>query len=162
MSEGIENRLDALGLVLPATPKLPPGVAIPFDWVRVHGDRVFVSGHGPLAADGTPAGPFGKVPTAVSLEEAQHAARLTALAIIAALKTALGDLDRITAWAIVNGFVNAEPGYPQTTAVLNPFSDLILEVFGPETGAHARTAIGVATVPLNLPLVVSAELHLAS
>jgi enamine deaminase RidA (YjgF/YER057c/UK114 family) len=157
----IESRLDSLGLVLPAPPKLPPGVTIPFDWVRVRGHRVFVSGHGPLAEDGSPAGPFGKVPSEVSLEDAQHSARLTALAIVAALKTTLGDLDRIAAWAMVNGFVNAESGYAQTTAVLNPFSDLILEVFGPEIGAHARTAIGVATLPLDLPLVVSAELELA-
>ena len=62
---------------------------------------------------------------------------------------------------IVNGFLNADPSYAQTTLVLNPFSDLIRELFGPEVGAHARTAIGVATVPLNLPLVVSAEVELS-
>lgn len=56
--------------------------------------------------------------------------------------------------------MNADPGYEQTTLVLNPFSDIILAVFGPAIGAHARTAIGVATVPLNLPLVVSAEVEL--
>lgn len=160
MSDAIENRLSELGLVLPAAPKLPPGVTIPFEWVRVHGDHVFVSGHGPLAEDGTPASPFGKVPTEVSLEDAQHSARLTALAVMAALKAAVGDLDRIAAWVMVNGFVNAEPGYAHTTLVLNPFSELILAVFGSDVGAHARTAIGVATVPLNLPLVVSPELHL--
>ena len=62
---------------------------------------------------------------------------------------------------MVNGFVKADPGYAQTTLVLNPFSDLILDVFGPEVGAHARTAIGVSTVPLNLPLVVAAEVELS-
>ena len=62
---------------------------------------------------------------------------------------------------MVNGFVNADPGYAQTTLVLNPFSDLILDVFGPEVGAHARTAVGVAAVPLNLPLVVSAQIELS-
>jgi enamine deaminase RidA (YjgF/YER057c/UK114 family) len=143
------------------SPKLPPGVAIPFDWVRVRGNRALVSGHGPLAPDGTPAGPFGKVPSEVSLEAAQASARLTALAVLAGLEKAIGDLDRISGWAIVNGFVNADPGYAQTTLVLNPFSDLILEVFGSDVGAHARTAIGVATVPLNLPLVVSAEVELS-
>src|SRR5687767_8525701 len=109
MAGSIETRLDELGLVLPAAPKLPPGVTIPFDWVRVSGARAFVSGHGPLAEDGTPAGPFGKVPSEVSLDEAQHSARLTACAVIAALKEVLGDLDRISAWAMVNGFVNADP-----------------------------------------------------
>ena len=157
----IEKRLDELGLALPMSPKLPPGVTVPFDWVRVRGRRAFVSGHGPLAHDGTPAGPFGKVPSEVPLEAAQEAARLTALAVLAALKEAIGELDRISGWAMVNGFVNAEPGYPQTTLVLNPFSDLILKVFGSDVGAHARTAIGVATVPLNLPLIVSAEVELS-
>jgi enamine deaminase RidA (YjgF/YER057c/UK114 family) len=157
----IETRLNELGLTLPASPKLPPGVTISFEWVRIRGKRALVSGHGPLAPDGTPAGPFGKVPSEVSLEDAQESARLTALAVIAGLKHAIGDLDRIAGWAMVNGFVNADPGYAQTTLVLNPFSDVIRDVFGPDIGAHARTAIGVATVPLNLPLVVSAEVELS-
>lgn len=157
----IEKRLVERGLTLPAEPKLPPGVEIPFRWVHVRGSRAFVSGHGPLTEDGTPAGPFGRVPTDVSLEEAQQSARLTGLAILAALKSALGDLDRITAWLTIDGFINADPGYSQTTLVLNPLSELILNVFGDDIGAHARTAIGVAAVPLNLPLVVAAELEVS-
>jgi enamine deaminase RidA (YjgF/YER057c/UK114 family) len=157
----IETRLNELGLTLPASPKLPPGVTISFEWVRIRGNRAFVSGHGPFAPDGTPAGPFGKVPSEVPLEEGQESARLTALAVIAGLREAIGDLDRIASWAMVNGFVNADPGFAQTTLVLNPFSDLILDVFGRDIGVHARTAIGVATVPLNLPLVVSAEVDLS-
>jgi YjgF/chorismate_mutase-like, putative endoribonuclease len=156
----IETRLNELGLTLPASPKLPPGVTISFEWVRVRGKRAFVSGLGPLAPDGSFAGPFGKVPSEVPLEAAQESARLTALAVIAGLQEAIGDLDRIAGWAMVNGFVNADPGFAQTTLVLNPFSDLVLDVFGPDIGAHARTAIGVATAPLNLPLVVSAEVEL--
>ena len=161
MASGIEHRLDQLGLMLPSTPTLPPGLTISFEWVQVRGTIAFVSGHGPLAPDGSPAGPFGKVPSEVPLEAAQESARLTALAMIAGLKQAIGDLDRIAGWAVVNGFVNADPGYAQTTLVLNPFSDLILDVFGPDVGAHARTAVGVATVPLNLPLVVSAQIDLS-
>jgi YjgF/chorismate_mutase-like, putative endoribonuclease len=156
----VETRLNELGLTLPASPKLPPGVTISFEWVQIRGNRALVSGHGPLAPDGTPAGPFGKVPNEVPLEAAQESARLTALAMIAGLREAIGDLDRIAGWAMVNGFVNADPGFAQTTLVLNPFSDLILDVFGTDIGAHARTAIGVVTVPLNLPLVVSAEVEL--
>ena len=125
-----------------------------------HGNFHRAVGHGPLGPDGSPAGPFGKVPSEVSLEAAQQSARLTALAVIAGLTRAIGDLDRIAGWTMVNGFVNADPGYAQTTLVLNPFSDLILDVFGADVGAHARTAIGVAAVPLNLPLVVSAEIEL--
>ena len=155
----IEDRLADLSLSLPGSPKLPPGVTIPFEWVRVRGRRAFVSGHGPLASDGAPAGPFGKVPSEVSLEAAHESARLTALAMLASLKETIGELDRIVAWGIVNGFVNADPGYAQTTLVLDYLSDLILEIFGPDIGAHARTAIGVATVLLNLPLVVSAEVE---
>ena len=157
----IERRLTDSGLTLPASPKLPPWVTISFEWVRVRGKRAFVSGHGPLTSDGTPAGPFGKVPSEVALEAAQESARLTALSMVANLKAAVGDLDRIVAWDVVNGFVNADPGYAQTTLVLNPLSDLILKIFGPDVGAHARTAIGVATVPLNLPLVASAEVELS-
>ena len=62
---------------------------------------------------------------------------------------------------MVNGFINADPGYSQTTAVMNPLSDLILELYGTEAGAHARTAIGVATVPLDLPLVIAAEVAIS-
>jgi enamine deaminase RidA (YjgF/YER057c/UK114 family) len=111
----IERRLDELGLTLPASAALPPGVEIPFAWVRVRGNRAFVSGHCALAADGSPAGPFGKVPSEVTLQEAQHSARLATLAVLASLKATLGDLDRVSAWLMVNGYVNAEPGYPQTT-----------------------------------------------
>jgi enamine deaminase RidA (YjgF/YER057c/UK114 family) len=98
----------------------------------------------------------------VPLEQAQESARLATLAILASLKQALGDLDRVTAWLMVNGFVNADPGYPQTTLVMNPFSELIVELYGPDAGAHARTAIGVSTVPLNLPVVVAAEVAVRS
>ena len=158
----VEERLSELGLRLPGKLRLPPGVEIPFQWVRVRGNRGFVSGHGALAADGSPAGPFGKVPSEVPLKQAQASCQLAALAVLASLRTALEDLDRVSAWLIVNGFVNAEPAYAQTTSVLNPFSELIIDVFGSDVGSHARTAIGVTTVPLNLPVVVSAEVEIAT
>jgi enamine deaminase RidA (YjgF/YER057c/UK114 family) len=151
-----EQRVAELGLQLPPAPLLPPGVEIPFDWVRVVGERCMLSGHGALAMDGSPAGPFGRVPSEVSLEDAQESARLTVLAMLGALRLTLGSLDRVRDWVTLNGFVNADPGYPQTTAVLNPASDLLLEVFG-EHGRHARSAIGVAALPLNLPVIMSAE-----
>jgi enamine deaminase RidA (YjgF/YER057c/UK114 family) len=122
----------------------------------VVGERCVLSGHGALGSDGAPAGPFGRVPSEVSLEEAQESARSTLLAMLGAVRLALGSLDRVRDWVALNGFVNADPGYPQTTAVLNPASDLLLEVFG-EHGRHARTAIGVAALPLNLPVIMSAE-----
>ncbi len=122
----VERRLDQLGLTLPAEAALPAGVEIPFAWVRIRGTRAYVSGHGALAADGSPAGPFGKIPSEVTPEEAQQSARL---ATLASLKATLGDLDRVAAWLMVNGYVNAEPGYPQTTAVLNPSSELSIGLY---------------------------------
>jgi len=154
-----ERRVSELGLQLPPEPLLPPGVRIPFDWVRVVGERCVLSGHGALSADGAPAGPFGRVPSEVPLEAAQDSARLAVLAMMGALRVALGSLDRVSDWVSLSGFINADPGYGQTTAVLNPASDLLHEVFG-EHGRHARTAIGVAALPLNLPVIMSAEVIL--
>lgn len=156
------ERLRAIGLSVPAAPVMPPTVATTFSWVRVVGERVLVSGHGPVDADGRPAGPFGRVPDEVGLEQAQQSARLTAASVIADVERAVGDLDRIDAWLTVTGFVQAEPGYPRTTAVLNSFSQVVLDVFGPVVGEHARTAVGVAALPLGLPVVVAAELHLSA
>lgn len=155
----VRDRLRDLGLALPDAPAMP--VTTTFSWVRVVRDRVLVSGHGPQQPDGTPAGPFGRVPDPVSLEQAQQSARLAALAVLAGVERAVGDLDRVDAWLTVTGFVQAEPGYARTTAVLNSFSEVVLDVFGPAVGQHARTAIGVAALPLDLPVVVAAELHLA-
>jgi enamine deaminase RidA (YjgF/YER057c/UK114 family) len=158
----VADRLKDLGLDLPAAPQLPPGVVATFRWVRVAGDRVLVSGHGPLRADGTPAGPFGRVPDEVSLEQAQQSARLTAMSVLRDVGDEIGDLERVTAWVSVSGFVQARPGYDKTTAVLNAFSKVVLDVFGTEVGMHARTAIGVAALPLNLPVIVAAELQVRS
>ena len=81
------------------------------------------------------------MPDEVSLVDAQGSARLAALSVIASVQRAVGDLDRVDAWLTISGFVNATPGYPQTTAVLNTFSEVVLEVFGPAIGEHSRTAI---------------------
>src|SRR5689334_1212668 len=78
----IEARLDALGLALPEPFAAPPGLNVPFSWVRVAGNRAYIAGHGPQALDGSMAGPFGKVGLDVSADEAYQAARLTALAIL--------------------------------------------------------------------------------
>ena len=156
----VAERLDHRGLTLPAPPAMPPGVAISFAWVRVIRPRVLVSGHGAQNPDGGPAGPFGRVPDQVSLDDAQESARRAALSVISSVQSEVGDLDRIEAWLSVSGFVNAQPGYARTTAVLNAFSEVVLDVFGPEVGRHARTAIGVAALPLDLPVVAGAELQL--
>lgn len=156
----IEAKLQALGLVLPEAPKVPPEIKISFAWTRRRGNRVYVAGHSPLSPDGSPAGPFGKVPSEVVLEHAQDAARKTGLAILSSLKRELNDLDRVAAWLMVYGMVNADPGYPQTTNVINGFSDLILELYGPEIGHHARSAVGMAALPLNNAVTIAAEVEI--
>lgn len=153
----IEQRIAELGLVLPPPLRLPPGVSLPFPWVNIRGDRAWISGHGPQAPDGSTAGPFGTVGGAVTIEQAQESARLTALAMLGSLQRALGDLDRIQGWCRVHGMINAAPGFTQTPAVLNGFTNLILEVFGPDVGRHARTAVGVCALPHDIPVEIEAE-----
>lgn len=155
-----DDALSRLGLTLPPPASPPPGFDFHFAPVRISGTRVFVAGHMPQAPDGSLCGPFGTVPSQVALSAAQDAARNTAMSILASLKQAFGSLDRISAWLLVSGFVNADPGFPQTTHVMDAFSDRILEIFGPDVGAHARTAIGATALPLNSCLIVAAELEI--
>jgi enamine deaminase RidA (YjgF/YER057c/UK114 family) len=153
----IEAKLEAMGLPLPAPLRLPPGMVLSFPWVRVHGDRAFVSGHGALLPDGSLAQPLGKVGQELTEAQGYHAAKLTALAILASLKAELGDLDRITAWLRVFGMVNTAPGFNRYPLVINGFTDLIVELFGAERGRHARSAVGVAGLPLDLAVEIEAE-----
>ena len=153
----VEARLRALGLELPAPLRLPPGMTLPFPWVRVHGQRAYVSGHAAQNLDGSLAEPRGKVGLEVSLEQAQHAARLTALAILGSLRRELGDLDRVTAWLRVFGMVNSAPGFQQQPLVINGFTELIVELYGPERGRHARSAVGMAELPLGIAVEIEAE-----
>ena len=156
----IEAKLAALGLVLPAPLKPPPGVVLPFAMVRVVGARAFVSGHGPQNADGSLAQPLGKVGSDLTIEQGYAAARLTALAVLGSLQRAIGDLDRVAGWRRVFGMVNSAPGFVRQPAVINGFSELVLEVFGPATGAHARSAVGLFELPFNIPVEVEAEVAL--
>jgi enamine deaminase RidA (YjgF/YER057c/UK114 family) len=156
----IEAKLAQMGLTLPQPLQMPANVrmSLPFAWVRVSGTRAFVSGHVPLNADGTIAQPVGRVGAEVSPDEGYAAARLVALAHLASLQKALGDLDRIAAWVRVFAMINAAPGFDQMPQVANGFSDLILELFGPNIGMHARSAVGV-DLPLNVPVECEAEVE---
>ncbi len=156
----IEARLAELGLVLPPPVQAPSGIRLPFRPVRVVGERAIVSGHGPQNEDGTVAGPFGKVGADVSIDEAYLAARRTALSILGSLQRELGDLDRVAAWVRVFGMVNSAPGFDRQPAVINGFSDLILELYG-DAGAHARSAVGMAELPFGLPVEIEAEVLVA-
>ena len=155
----IEAKLEEMGLRLPEPLQPPPGVVLPFEWVRVRGNRAYISGHIPLNDDGTLAEPLGKVDTDVTADQGYEAARRVALAHLASLKRALGDLDRVTSWLRVFAMVNVAPGFNQTPRVTNGYSDLILELYGPEIGAHARSSIGMA-IPLNAPVNCEAEVEI--
>ena len=157
----IEEKLRALDLALPPPLKPPSGVVLPFQFVRVVGRRALIAGHGPQDPDGSVAQPRGKVGRDITVEQGYHAARLTALAILGSLQRALGDLDRIGAWTRVFGMVNSAPGFNRQPSVINGFSDLILELFGPEIGAHSRSAVGMAELPFDIPVEIEGEVELS-
>ena len=156
----IEAKLEAMGLVLPEALKAPAEVKLPFANVRVRGNRAYIAGHGPQAPDGSLAKTLGKVGAEVSEQEAYQSARLVTLAILASLKRELGDLDRVTAWLRVFGMVNTAPGFNRQPSVINGFSDLILELYGPEIGQHARSAVGMAALPFDIPVEIEAEVEI--
>ncbi len=158
----IEAKLEAMGLILPEPLKAPAGVKLPFANVRMRGNRAYIAGHGPQSPDGSLAKPLGKVGAEVSEQEAYQSARLVTLAILASLKRELGDLDRVTAWLRVFGMVNSAPGFNRQPAVINGFSDLILELYGPEAGQHARSAVGMAALPFDIPVEIEAEVEISS
>ena len=102
----------------------------------------------------------GKVGADLTVEQGYDAARLTGLAVLASLKQELGELDRVTGWVKALGLVNCAPGFSKTPAVINGFTDLILELWG-EAGRHARSAIGAAELPFDVPVEVEAIVEVA-
>ncbi len=156
----IEALLAELGLTLPPEVKPPPGVVLPFRFVRVLGKRALISGHSPQSADGSVAGPFGKVGRELTVEQGYAAARLTALSMLGSLQRELGDLDRITRWVRVFGMVNSAPGFNRQPAVINGCSDLILQLWGDDAGAHARSAVGMAELPFDIPVEIEGEVEI--
>jgi hypothetical protein len=145
----IESRLDELGLTLPAA-LVPPGT---FQLVKVHGGLAYIAGHGPF--DGPTPVVQGVVGRDLTLEQGYEAARLTGLSILASLKRELGELDRVTEWIRAVGYVHCAAGFGQNAAVVNGFSDLIVELWG-DAGRHARSAPGQGPSPLNVPIIVDA------
>jgi len=157
-----DERIRELNLNLPKPIKLPPNVEMQFSWVRVSGNRVFISGHIALNVDGSVSEVVGKVGGDVTVEQGYEAARQTGLAILSSLKRELGTLNKITAWLRVFGMVNVEPGFVKTPLVINGFSDLILDVFGKEIGDHARSAVGMAELPFGAPVEIEAEVEIST
>jgi enamine deaminase RidA (YjgF/YER057c/UK114 family) len=148
----IAERLRELGIELP--PLFPP--AGNYLACVIDGGLVHVGGHGPIAGDTMVRG---KVGVDVTLEEAQLAARMTGLSILATLDAALGDLDRIERIVKVFGMVNCAPGFNQTPAVINGCSDLLVEIFG-EAGRHTRSAVGMAELPFDIAVEVEVTARL--
>ena len=84
------------------------------------------------------------------------------LSILGSLQRELGSLDRISGWGRIFGMVNASPGFIQTSPIINGFSDLIIEIFGPEIGAHSRAAVGMAELPFGVPVEIEGDLEINS
>jgi enamine deaminase RidA (YjgF/YER057c/UK114 family) len=138
-----EARLAELGIELPSAPR-PVANYVPA--VQV-GELLFLSGHGPFLSDGTRVS--GKLGAEVDVERGREAARLTGLNLLATLRTELGSLDRVAGIVKVLGLVASAPGFGEQPAVLNGCSDLLVEVLG-DVGKHARSAVGVAELPMGM------------
>lgn len=150
MTGGIEARLAGMGIALPSPAS--PKVARILNW-KMAGELLFVSGQVPRV-DGEVAF-VGKVGREFSLAQGQEAARTSALMVLGCAKAALGDLDRVREVVRLKGYVNVDPGFSDVSAVVNGASDLFNELFG-ESGRHARTAIGAASMPLGVAVEIEA------
>lgn len=141
-------QLESMGITLPEAPK-PVASYIP---TRRSGNQVFVSGQIPIAAGELLA--KGVVPTKSSLETATACARQCTLNALACLKAEIGDLRRVTRVVKVGVFVASEPGFGDQPKIANGCSDLLVEIFGSEVGQHARAAVGVSALPLDVPVEI--------
>ena len=144
-----EERLKQLNLSLPP---LPRPMANYVSAVRT-GSLLYLAGHGPLGDDGRPVS-RGKLGRDLTVEEGYQAARQTALNSLVTLRAELGSLDRVRRIVKVLGMVNADPDFQKTPQVINGFSDLMVEVFGETAGKHARSAVGMATLPNGIPVEI--------
>lgn len=145
-----EERIQKLRLQLPPAPS-PMATYRPS--VRV-GDILYVSGTGPFRHDGSVI--KGKVGVDLDVKQAYEAARLVGLNVLSTLRAALGSLDKVVRIVKVLGFVNATLDFEEQPRVINGFSDLMVEVFGEETGKGGRSAVGMGSLPQNIPVEVEA------
>ncbi len=145
----VEAKLKELGIELMET---PPPMANYVNAVRT-GNLIFLAGKGPRKADGTYI--TGKLGSNLTVEEGYEAARLVAIAQLSVLKTELGDLNKVKRIVKVLGMVNSEPDFVEQPAVVNGFSDLMVEVFG-DKGKHARAAVGMGSLPSGIAVEIEA------
>ena len=148
MAGKIESKLAELGVTLPVAAS--PKVAKILNW-KIAGDLLFVSGQVPRIDNEISF--IGKVGREYSLEQGQLAARTSALMVLACIKDALGDLDRVTEIVRIKGYINVDPDFTDVSAVLNGASELFIDVYG-DPGRHARTAVGVASMPFGVAIEV--------
>src|SRR3979409_1542460 len=148
MAGTIEKKLADVGIDLPK-PGAPVANYVPF--VRT-GNFMVVSGQLCLDAEGKLVAK-GQLGGGVSIEDAEKAARACAVNLLAQLKAALGDLDKVTRVVRLGGFINSAPGFTEGTQVMNGASDLMVEVFG-DKGRHARSTVGVAALPADAAVEV--------
>ncbi len=146
-----EERLARSGLELPQVP-VPVANYVPYRWA---GNLLYLSGQGPRRADGSYRP--GRLGRDATVEEAYDDARLTGLNLLAVAKAALGELDRIEAVVKLLGMVNAEPDFADHPKVINGCSDLLVEVLG-EAGRHARSAVGMGSLPNRMTVEIEAIL----
>lgn len=149
MSGQIEARLAALGIALPE-PAAPAANYVPF---VISGRQVFISGQLPLSGGSIACS--GRLGADVSLEDGRQAARLCGINILAQVKAALGDLDRVARCVKLGGFVSCAPEFTDQPKVINGASDLMVDVFG-ERGRHARFAVGAPALPLGCAVEIDA------
>ena len=155
MASKPETRVQELHLNLPPAPK---PVAVYKTAVRV-GSLLFVSGHGPLKADKTMI--LGRVGADMTLDQGKDAARQVGLAILATLRSELGSLDRVKRVVKVLGMVNSTADFLDHPKVINGCSELFAEVFGPDRGVGARSAVGTGSLPGNIAVEIEAIFELA-
>ena len=146
---GAEARLKEKTITLPqpATP-----VASYVGAVRV-GNLLFLSGHGPLRTDGKPSA-RGKLGKDLTVEQGARVAREVGLSLLATARASLGTLDKVKRVVKVLGMVNSADGFGDQPKVINGFSDLMVEVFGEAIGKHARSAVGMAELPMGIPVEI--------
>ena len=143
----VEDRLKELGIEL----VIPNPPTANYLKAKRTGNLIYLSGHGPDKPDGTQV--KGKLGADLNVEQGQEAARFTGISLLSSLKAEIGDLNKVKSIVKALGMVNADPSFTNHSQVINGFSDLMVEVFG-ENGKHARSAVGMSSLPSNIAVEI--------
>lgn len=151
-----EQKLQEMKITLPT----PPKPVAKYRSTVLVGNLLYVSGHGPAKIDGKNP-KLGKVGSTLTLEEGKESARLVGINILATVKNALGSLDRVSRLIKTLGMVNATPDFLEHPQVINGFSELMAEVFGEEKGVGSRSAVGMGSLPGDIPVEIECIFEVA-